>query len=887
MLRDGVGGGRASKTRRSRRPKEMFLDAFIRRVGFLVGHDPGPDAGWILLPSGGFIPLSSPPLPPIQGFWSLFRLTTWRPKRYHLKMQQFDSCGPFRGEAGSAPWGCEKGSTGNGRRLAVALVVATALCAIPCAALGYALVGDGRISRVDAVLVWDVDRQVLALLPHIRSVGEGAVLIVPVPEGAELVVAPDPEMFSAPETSLDDEDDDGERDEVRAEDGSLEGDPREQREIRGKAAELIREDRPSVKGLEDIEALRRRGQRREGEQDRGAARRSGEMIDRHRLFMPEGSRKQSPPVDDPSGLGADKPPKRFDGPRGKRAFQPLDRARLISALRRRQPPLVRPDEDPVVLSAKDLEAALSEVEGEDWSAQLPAEALQAYKEAGWHFLLARLPEREGRMRFGPLAFSMPASSPTIPIRLAAQSGPHLLSLRFISHEEIGELGVDGEAMGLRHTQRPTPVDAALRAWLIATGFDEGPQWRARGLAAGPLNTESHSLVGAKTDLVIPVPVADVETEPEADTEAAKTRRSRSSCGCLAASSQGPFGPADSFWVVFLLLAFGVLGARRGSKGYSALGSHGREVIVSRLAVGPCVAAMLLVFPSSSLARLEVDEGIEERHKARSLTYPEATEEGSQPPLLRLASGGAPIALFFPDERLDPRGEVHFVTKPNQILLRIAERTAYIETTSDALPGLEALATITLSDGKPLSFSVRVVGAGEQSDATVEVGTSRGVGQACVAELTEVRDELAECLESSGDRAVALVAGLLIEASDGSRPVEHRTVRQRDKQNRIYVELLDVVRLYQHTYLRVRLENRDGSRKVWAAGEPTLTVVGPGPRRMPLQIVSIFEQPAIDTGASTLLVLGVRTPQLATGASLRLALHEADGQRHVVLEPLRI
>ncbi len=272
---------------------------------------------------------------------------------------------------------------------------------------------------------------------------------------------------------------------------------------------------------------------------------------------------------------------------------------------------------------------------------------------------------------------------------------------------------------------------------------------------------------------------------------------------------------------------------------------------------------------------------------RSIIYPEATEAGAEPPRVFLAADGAPLALHFPEDRLDPRAEVHFVSCSDKLFIRVAERTAFIQAHPVAQPDEDLHVTVTLASGRPLPFTVKVREFGRR-DASIEVITSRKSDcmDACVVELTRVRDELFECKESSGERALALIGNLLVEARSIEKAVERRSLRHRDKQNRIFVEVLDSIRFLNHTFIRLRVENRDGSRRTWVAGEPAVAVVGPGSAREPLQVVPVFEKRSIETGEAGLLVLGFETPQLSSGASLRLALHEADGNRHIAMDGLR-
>jgi MYXO-CTERM domain-containing protein len=699
--------------------------------------------------------------------------------------------------------------------LGPALVCLLAQSLSPGRADAYALAGEGEIVRVDVVLAWDGERQVLALLPDVSAVGEGAFFVVPVPAGTEEVVPPDVDAFRRPQRDPDPSDEaaaeagDGGASEAQAQPDAL----------------------PAVPG------------------------------------RPMATRRPN--------IAA-------------------SRDRILHDLRTRDATHRRPEGEVILVAGTGADAvrALSAHVGEAAFGRLPQAALTAYAEAGWTFAVLAMPAHEGRMRFGPLALSMPSGRPTIPIRLAAGGSSHPLGMHLISKEAPADLGTMAFAFGLRHVSRPVRLPRGLEAWMQATGFAPDGDWRMQGLSAGPFESERHPLAGVQWDLIVPRPqgddvakvVAAGEAAPKTGAADAELPRGRG-CGCSAVSGTGAGGAS----MVGLLL-FALVWSRRRRAGARAAGSvraTGAGLVLLSVVLGVPLRADT---PAAFAEEGTVATGPSEtgRHARRALRYPEATEAEAEPPILRLAAGGAPLALYLSDASLDPRGEVHFVTIPDRLGLRIAERTAYVHTTPSAVAGDTGLLTVTLDSGRPLSFEVQVVASGARSDATVEVVTRpEAAPVACVSALAHARDELAECRESSGERAVALIAGLLVEAPTGERAVEHRGVRWRDKQNRMFVEIVDAVRLYEHTYLRLRIENRDGSRKTWVAGEPTLTVVGPGPRRRPLALVSIFEQTAVETGEAALVVLGVQTPQVPTGASLRLALHEADGQRHVVIDDLRL
>lgn len=299
-------------------------------------------------------------------------------------------------------------------------------------------------------------------------------------------------------------------------------------------------------------------------------------------------------------------------------------------------------------------------------------------------------------------------------------------------------------------------------------------------------------------------------------------------------------------------------------------------------IGPTVVGTLVVLATAGAApRGPV---------TRALIYPEATVAAQTPPEIRIRADGTPVSLYLPGLALDGRAEVHFVTTPDRLVLRIAEHTAYLHALKAARPGDRAVLTLTLDGGRPLTFTVRTVAEDAAADTSVQIRLPVAPGETpalCEAAVQRVRDELRACLDTDRERGVSLVASLLLDAPEGGEVLETRGLGVRDKQGRIFVEVVDAVRLFGHTYVRLSLENRDGSGKVWQPGEPAVVVEGPGPRRRSLAVVSVRDAEAVETGAAARMVIAVETPQLPKGAKVRLTLPEREGDRHLVLDDLSL
>ncbi len=277
-------------------------------------------------------------------------------------------------------------------------------------------------------------------------------------------------------------------------------------------------------------------------------------------------------------------------------------------------------------------------------------------------------------------------------------------------------------------------------------------------------------------------------------------------------------------------------------------------------------------------------------ESRALLYPEATAAGRAPPELRVRVDGTPVTVYLPDHALDPRPAVHLLTMPTELGLRVAEHTAYLFTTAKARAGDTGTLTLTLADGRPLTFTVRLVPATASADASVEVRLPEDrhtLPARCQAAVQEAKDALAECRESDPKRAVALIASLMLDAPEHGRLLQERQVHWRDKEHRIFIQVVDAVRLFGRTYLRLEVENRDGSGKPWRPGTATVSLVGPGPRLQSLPVVPVYQLQEIDAGQSAMVVLSVKTPQVAAGAHVRLTLEEKGGSRHLVIQGLAL
>ena len=291
-----------------------------------------------------------------------------------------------------------------------------------------------------------------------------------------------------------------------------------------------------------------------------------------------------------------------------------------------------------------------------------------------------------------------------------------------------------------------------------------------------------------------------------------------------------------------------------------------------------VLGALLLGPDPAAA-----EELASTSQARTLTYPELAEEGAAPPELKLDVGGAPLTMYFPGEQLDPRPEVHLVSAPERVELRVAEKSAYLLSLGPSAAAGPVMLTLTLDGGRPLSFQLVPSAAGEVADSLVEVRLPEAAARTeCPARLSAATDALAACEKGGEDEGIDLLAGWLAASDPTESPAMVRRVGWRNKKDRIYVEVVDVLRLGGYSFVRMVIENRDPQGTKWWPGEPQAQVVDPRePRR--LKVHTGVVGTAIGPKEKLTVVVGFQTPQLTRGTHLRIMIPEAEGKRHVVVE----
>ncbi len=267
---------------------------------------------------------------------------------------------------------------------------------------------------------------------------------------------------------------------------------------------------------------------------------------------------------------------------------------------------------------------------------------------------------------------------------------------------------------------------------------------------------------------------------------------------------------------------------------------------------------------------------------RQLVYPALSEEGEAPPELHLSVDGTSLTLYFPEASLDSRPEVHLLSSPDAVELRVAEHAAYLL----LLPGAvwrrptPIVLTLTLADGRPLTFSL-VPTDPSRADTLVEVRLEGQEDRACPVRLAEAEDALAACREQRGRSGVQLVAALLARTHTFEEVASVQRLRWRDKQHHIFVQVLDLLHLGDRAFLRLLVENRDPQGARWRPGTVRMLTDDPiEPRRLPVQVVTDAED--VGPGQTLQMVIAFEPIDLPRGIHLRAVLSEAGGTRHLVV-----
>ncbi len=209
------------------------------------------------------------------------------------------------------------------------------------------------------------------------------------------------------------------------------------------------------------------------------------------------------------------------------------------------------------------------------------------------------------------------------------------------------------------------------------------------------------------------------------------------------------------------------------------------------------------------------------------------------------------------------------------------------------PGALTTLTVTLEDGTILPF--RLTTHPSRADVQVDVvlqleaRASPESPAALRAANTQLRAQLDECQATQGRAGIRNVASLIV-AQDAERPqtfiVERRELRALDKQSRLLVQVRQVYRLFDYTYVVLTVENRDPTR-AWVLDRPEVKVDGGGEAADAKVEAFVAEMNALPPDEVERVVIAFKTPEQTASQTYTLQLFEKNGNRHVRLEGLRL
>ncbi len=234
---------------------------------------------------------------------------------------------------------------------------------------------------------------------------------------------------------------------------------------------------------------------------------------------------------------------------------------------------------------------------------------------------------------------------------------------------------------------------------------------------------------------------------------------------------------------------------------------------------------------------------------------------------------------------DPQGSFY----PPQVM----EKLVLIVPKGPMDPHALTTLTVTLDDGTILPF--RLVSHASEADVQVDVvlqlreRVTPDSPVALKAANAQLRAQLDDCQATQGRAGIRNVAALLA-AQDAEKPqtfiVERREVRALDKQSRLLVQVRQVYRLFDYTYVVITAENRDPT-KSWMLDRPEVRVSGSGEAVDAKVEAFVSEFNSLPPGEMQRIVVAFKTPEQQTGQSYTVALFEKNGNRHVQLENLSL
>lgn len=254
------------------------------------------------------------------------------------------------------------------------------------------------------------------------------------------------------------------------------------------------------------------------------------------------------------------------------------------------------------------------------------------------------------------------------------------------------------------------------------------------------------------------------------------------------------------------------------------------------------------------------------------------------------AGGVPTTLVF-QLPVREHGVLLADTSGSFYPAQVSERTLLLVPKRDLQRRRLTTLTVTLEDGTVLPFKLTTAPHQVDLQVDVQVTLERRAApesaQALKAISTQLRSQLDECKSSSGSAGVSKVAALIL-AQDSQKPqsftVQRQGVHRVDKQSRLWVEVTQVYRLFDFTYVVATIQNRDPS-KPWVLDRPEIAVRGEGESADVRIAAYTWDASALAPDESARVVIAFATPSRGFSHDLVLSFLEKSGTRHFKLEGL--
>jgi hypothetical protein len=226
----------------------------------------------------------------------------------------------------------------------------------------------------------------------------------------------------------------------------------------------------------------------------------------------------------------------------------------------------------------------------------------------------------------------------------------------------------------------------------------------------------------------------------------------------------------------------------------------------------------------------------------------------------------------------------------------AENLLVLMPEKDIAPGEAVELRLSLADGTmlpPIFFS----SSPDEYDQSVTLPVqlharaSADSASSLKAQVVDLQGRLDECNQAAGDVGAAKVAEFVLR-QDLRKPVtfvvEHHPLSKRDKQSALRVEVHDVYRLFDVSYLVLSVQNRDPD-KVWVLDRAEVSITGGG-ASVDAHVLSIAREAAgerLKPDEEAKFVIAFATPTQEVDQRCNVKLLEREGNRHVELSDLKL